>query len=119
MVTSPEHPSILLSEEIWVLVQSLPPLHRTARDALDDGAWRKEKKMISQITLTDSGESTRRVETPANDIEALTQGGYAEEEILSLLWLRQHYQSGGSDRAALVRGLEFLRYLLRSGQLEA
>src|SRR2546421_342988 len=35
MVTSPEHPSILLSEEIWVLVQSLPPLHRTARDELE------------------------------------------------------------------------------------
>ena len=100
-------------------VQSLASLHRTVRYALDDGAWRKEKKMISQITLTDSGESTRRVETTANDIEALTQGGYAEEEILSLLWLRQHYQSGGSDRAAIVRHLEFLRYLVTSGKLQA
>ena len=75
--------------------------------------------MIAHITLTDIGESTRLVETTANDIEALTQGGYAEDEILSLLWLRQHYQSGGSDRAALVRYLEFLRYLVTSGQLEA
>src|SRR5258706_10639578 len=35
MVTSPEHPSILLSKEIRVLVQSLAPIHRTAgcRDA--------------------------------------------------------------------------------------
>jgi hypothetical protein len=119
MVTSPEHPSILLSEEIWVLVPSLAPLHRTARYALDDGAWRKEKKMISHITLTDIRESTRLVETTANDIEALTQGGYAEDEILSLLWLRQHYQSGGSDRGAIVRSLEFLRYLVMSGKLEA
>ena len=102
-----------------MLVQSLAPIHRTARDALDDGAWRKEKKMISHITLTDIRESTRLVETTANDIEALTQGGYAEDEIISLLWLRQHYQSGGSDRAAVVHYLEFLRYLVMSGQLEA
>ena len=102
-----------------MLVQSLAPLHRTARYALDDGAWRKEKKMISHITLTDIGESTRLVETTVNDIEALTQCGYTEDEIISLLWLRQHYQRGGSDRAAIVRYLEFLRYLLMSGKLEA
>ena len=75
--------------------------------------------MISQITLTDIGESTRLVETTANDIEALTQCGYSEDEIISLLWLRQHYQSGGSDRAAIMRYLEFLRYLVMSGKLEA
>ena len=35
MVTSPEHPSILLSKEVRVLVQSLAPIHRTdgCRDA--------------------------------------------------------------------------------------
>jgi hypothetical protein len=119
MVTSPEHPSILLSKEVGVRVQSLAPRHRPARYALDDGAWRREKKMISHITLTESRESTRLVQTTANDIEALTQCGYAEDEILSLLWLRQHYQSGGSDRAALVRSLEFLRYLIMSGKLQA
>ena len=103
-----------------MLVQSFAPLrHLKTRYALDDGAWRKEKKMISHITLTESGESTRLVETTANDIEALTQCGYAEDEILSLLWLRQHYQSEGSDRAAIVRYLEFLRYLVMSGKLEA
>jgi hypothetical protein len=89
------------------------------RYALDDGAWRKDKKMISHNTLTDIRERTRLVETTANDIEALSVCGYSEDEIISLLWLRQHYQSGGSDRAAVVRYLEFLRYLLMSGQLEA
>jgi hypothetical protein len=64
-------------------------------------------------------ERTRLVETTAKDIEALSVCGYSEDEIISLLWLRQHYQSGGSDRAAVVRYLEFLRYLVRSGQLEA
>jgi hypothetical protein len=75
--------------------------------------------MISHSTLTDIRESTRLVETTAKDLEALTHCGYAEDEIISLLWLRQHYQSGGSDRAAIVRSLEFLRYLVMSGQLEA
>ena len=75
--------------------------------------------MISHITLTDIRESTRLVETTANDIEALTQCGYSEDEIISLLWLRQRYQSGGSDRGAIVRYLEFLRYLVMSGKLEA
>jgi hypothetical protein len=47
--------TILLSEEVRVLVQSFAPLHHlTARYALDDGAWRKEKKMISHNTLTDN-----------------------------------------------------------------
>ena len=68
-----------------------------SRRAPNDGAWRKEK-MMSHITLTDIHESTRLVETTANGIEALS--GYSEDEIVSLLWLRQHYQSGGSDRAA-------------------
>ena len=102
-----------------MLVQLLASLHRSARYALDDGAWRKEKKMISHITLTDIGESTRLVQTTANDIEALTQCGYAEDEILSLLWLRQHSQREGSDRAVIVRYLEFLRYLVMSGKSEA
>ncbi len=75
--------------------------------------------MISHTTLTDIRESTKLVETTAKNIEALTVCGYSEDEIISLLWLRQHYQSGGSDRAAVVRYLEFLRYLVMSGQLEA
>ena len=75
--------------------------------------------MISHNTLTDIHESTRFVETTAYDIEALSVCGYSEDEIISLLWLRQHYQSGGSDRAAVVRHLELLHYLIMSGQLEA
>lgn len=75
--------------------------------------------MISHITLTDIHERTRLVETTAEDIEALSGCGYSEDEIVSLLWLRQDYQRGGSDRAEVVRHLEFLRYLVMSGQLEA
>lgn len=59
--------------------------------------------MNSQITIAEIHESATIVETPASDIEALTHCGYSEDEIISLLWLRQHYQSGGSDRASIVR----------------
>ena len=79
----------------------------------------KDKKMISHNTLTDIHARTRLVETTAHDIEALDVCGYSEDEIISLLWLRQRYQNGGSDRASVVRYLEFLRYLVMSGQLEA
>jgi hypothetical protein len=75
--------------------------------------------MISHNTHTDMHERTRLVETTAKDIEALSVCGYSEDEIISLLWLRQHYQSGGSDRAPVVHHLEFLRYLVTSGQLVA
>jgi hypothetical protein len=50
--------------------------------------------------------------------ELLAQWGFTSDEIASLLWLRQWYQAGGSDRAAIVRYLEFLRLLVRSGELE-
>jgi hypothetical protein len=50
--------------------------------------------------------------------ELLTQWGFTAEEIASLLWLRQWYQTGGSDRALMVRHLEFLRLLVQSGELE-
>ncbi len=48
----------------------------------------------------------------------LLAGGFTPQEITSLLWLRQWYQTGGSDRASMVRHLEFLRLLVRSGELE-
>lgn len=74
--------------------------------------------MNSYITVTEISEGTTVVETTASDVEALIQCGYSEDEIISLLWLRQHYQSGGSDRASVVRYLEFLRQLVMSGKLE-
>ena len=50
--------------------------------------------------------------------ELLTGWGFTAEEITTLLWLQQRYQTGASDRALLVRHLEFLRLLVRSGELE-
>jgi hypothetical protein len=57
-------------------------------------------------------------EIVTNDAEALTQSGFTPEEIVSLLWLRQWYQNGGSDRVEVVRHLEFLKLLVTSGKME-
>jgi hypothetical protein len=48
----------------------------------------------------------------------LAAWGFNPQEIASLLWLRQWYQTGGSDRASMVRHLEFLKMLVQSGELE-
>ena len=53
-----------------------------------------------------------------NDIDLLAGWGFDPHEIASPLWLRQWYQTGGSDRATMVRHLEFLRLLVQSGELE-
>ena len=50
--------------------------------------------------------------------ELLAGWGFTAEEITSLLWLQHWYQTGGSDRRLIVRHLEFLRLLVRSGELE-
>ena len=53
-----------------------------------------------------------------SETDLLASWGFDPHEIASLLWLRQWYQTGGSDRESLVRHLEFLRLLVRSGKLE-
>jgi len=53
-----------------------------------------------------------------SETDQLAGWGFTPHEIASLLWLRQWYQTGGSDRATLVRHLEFLRLLVNSGELE-
>jgi hypothetical protein len=61
---------------------------------------------------------TTCLEVMPTEQELLSQWGFSAEEIASLLWLEQWYQTGGSDRAAIMRSLEFLRLLVRSGELE-
>ena len=53
-----------------------------------------------------------------SETDLLAAWGFDPHEIASLLWLRQWYQTGGSDRASIMRHLEFLRLLVRSGDLE-
>ena len=53
-----------------------------------------------------------------NELDMLALWGFTQQEITTLLWLRQWYQTGGSDRTGIVRHLEFLRMLVKSGELE-
>ena len=59
-----------------------------------------------------------QMEASSTEEDILAQWGFTSEEIASLLWLKQWYQHGGSDRAVILRHLEFLRLLVRTGELE-
>ena len=52
------------------------------------------------------------------ETELLTQSGFTQDEIVSLLWLRQWYQNGGSDRVEIVRHLEFIKLLVLNGKID-
>lgn len=58
------------------------------------------------------------METGMSEIETLVRLGFTDDEIMSLLWLRQWYQRGGSDRMEIVRRLEFVQQLVLDGQIE-
>jgi hypothetical protein len=74
--------------------------------------------MNSHIGIREQHKTTTGAEVVPSEQEMLSQWGFSAEEICSLLWLGQWYQAGGSDRAAILRSLEFLRLLVRSGELE-
>ncbi len=59
-----------------------------------------------------------KVPCPTTDADMLVQEGFTSDEILSLLWLRQWYQNGGSDRTEVIRHLEFLKLLVLNGKME-
>jgi hypothetical protein len=52
------------------------------------------------------------------ETDALSENGFTSEEIVSLLWLRQWYQNGGSDRVEVMRRLEFLKLMFTNGKIE-
>ena len=70
-------------------------------------------------TLKEDIKITTIEETVVSDFDTLTVYDFTAEQIVSLLELRQRYQSGGSDRASVIRHWEFLRLLVASGRMEA
>ncbi len=58
------------------------------------------------------------VENAVAETEILAKCGFTPDEIVSVLWLRQWYENGGSDRIEIVRRLEFIKRLVLSGKLE-
>jgi hypothetical protein len=60
---------------------------------------------------------TQPIEPIETDTDTLQKVGFSADEIISLLWLQQWYQHGGSDRMEVVRHLEFLKILVDSGRI--
>jgi len=52
------------------------------------------------------------------ETDVLVQNGFSQDEIISLLWLQQWYQHGGSDRVEVLRHFEFLRLLIVNGKVD-
>lgn len=59
--------------------------------------------------------STSHVES---DTDILVHNGFTQDEIISLMWLQQWYQCGGSDRIEVLRRLEFMKMLVVNGKIE-
>ena len=74
--------------------------------------------MNPQMPMEVQHERSSYAEIDVSDMDLLAGLGFDPHEIASLLWLRQWYQNGGSDRATIVRHLEFLRLLWKRGELE-
>lgn len=76
--------------------------------------------MNPQINLSEEPLMTLiNTESATTEMDALVACGFTSDEITSLLWLRQWYQNGGSDRTEIIRHLEFIKLLVLSGKMEA
>jgi hypothetical protein len=73
--------------------------------------------MNPYISIEEQLERETQVQATVTETDLLAQCGLSAEEIVALLWLRQWYQTGGSDRVQIVRHLEFLKFLVLHGKL--
>jgi hypothetical protein len=74
--------------------------------------------MKTAIETNEQPHMAAHPEPIVTDQERLAGCGFTAEESAALLWLRQWYQMGGSDRVVLVRHWEFLKRLVVSGRLD-
>jgi hypothetical protein len=74
--------------------------------------------MNTDIQVKEQPEMETQVQATRTETDNLVQCGLSAEEIVAMLWLRQWYQTGGSDRFQIVRHLEFLRFVVLHGKLE-
>ena len=74
--------------------------------------------MNPQIQTEKELDITNNADITITEAGALTENGFTSEEIVSLLYLRQWYQTGGSDRIEVVRRLEFLKLMVMNGKIE-
>ncbi len=74
--------------------------------------------MNTYNTFKEDLATTTIEEMVVSDFDTLAASDFSAEQIVSLIELRQRYQSGGSDRAAILRHWEFLKLLVTSGKME-
>jgi hypothetical protein len=74
--------------------------------------------MNPYISIEEQLEMETKVQATRTETDILAQCGFSAEEIVALLWLRQWYQTGGSDRVQIVRHWEFIKWLFMMGMLE-
>ncbi len=74
--------------------------------------------MTTHSHAKDQSEIAPNKESIVPELERLAGCGFTAEEIVSLLRLRQWYQTEGSDRVTLMHHWEFLKYLVLKGKLE-
>ena len=73
--------------------------------------------MNTHIDVEERLEMDATLQMAGSEIDMLVRCGFSREEIAALLWLRQWYQTSGSDRVQIVRHLEFLKLLVLHGKL--
>ena len=74
--------------------------------------------MNPQIQSEKELDITNNTDITITETDALLENGFTSDEVVSLIWLRNWYQTGGSDRIEVVRHLEFLKLLVVSGRME-
>lgn len=79
--------------------------------------WKDSIKMNENNQIVKSFECEVIAEPVIPEVDNLARYGFTSEEIVALVWLRQWYQNGGSDRAEIMRHLEFLKLLVQNGKL--
>ena len=73
--------------------------------------------MNKHIDVEERLEMDSLVQMAGSERDMLVRCGFSREEIAALVFLRQWYQTGGSDRVQIVRHLEFLKLLVLHGKL--
>jgi len=84
----------------------------------------KEKLLRKSSPMKQAAFSTKErismfQEQGKTEEQYLSEQKFSAEEIARVLKLRDHYQHGGSDRAAVIRHLSFLKYLLSQDQISS
>jgi hypothetical protein len=74
--------------------------------------------MNPQIQSEKELDITNNTDITITETNTLLQSGFTSDEIVSLIWLRNWYETGGSDRIEVIRYLEFLKLLVVSGRME-